>query len=82
MVMGLWMASYYAGQQELSVVMALSMSRLSMEQGNSDFTSSRTRICVDDGAASGDWRWDTATARWRWRWRGSAPTCRRARSPA
>ncbi|MFM9434755.1 putative ATPase/serine/threonine protein kinase [Janthinobacterium sp. CG_23.3] len=38
MMQGLWMASYYAGQQHLSRVMALSMTRLSLQQGNSDFT--------------------------------------------
>jgi diguanylate cyclase (GGDEF)-like protein len=39
MMQGLWMASYYAGQQDLSALMVLSMTRLSMQQGNSDFTS-------------------------------------------
>jgi diguanylate cyclase (GGDEF)-like protein len=38
MMQGLWMASYYAGQQDLSALMVLSMTRLSMEQGNSDFS--------------------------------------------
>jgi diguanylate cyclase (GGDEF)-like protein len=39
MMQGLWMASYYAGQQDLSALMVLSMTRLSMQQGTSDFTS-------------------------------------------
>jgi diguanylate cyclase (GGDEF)-like protein len=39
MMQGLWMAGYYAGQQDLSELMVLSMTRLSMQQGNSDFTS-------------------------------------------
>jgi diguanylate cyclase (GGDEF)-like protein len=39
MMQGLWMASYYAGQQDLSALMVLSMTRLSMQQGNSDFSS-------------------------------------------
>ncbi|MBC7454430.1 MAG: diguanylate cyclase [Massilia sp.] len=39
MMQGLWMASYYAGQQDLSALMVLSMTRLSMMQGNSDFAS-------------------------------------------
>ncbi|MDL2356977.1 MAG: diguanylate cyclase, partial [Pseudomonadota bacterium] len=39
MMQGLWMASYYAGQQDLSALMVLSMTRLSMQQGSSDFTS-------------------------------------------
>ena len=38
MMQGLWMASYYAGQQDLSALMVLSMTRLSMRQGNSDFS--------------------------------------------
>ena len=38
MMQGLWMASYYAGQQELSALMVLSMTRLSMQQGTSDFS--------------------------------------------
>jgi len=38
MMQGLWMASYYAGQQDLSALMVLSMTRLSMEQGSSDFS--------------------------------------------
>jgi diguanylate cyclase (GGDEF)-like protein len=38
MMQGLWMASYYAGQQDLSALMVLSMTRLSMQQGNSDFS--------------------------------------------
>jgi hypothetical protein len=38
MMHGLWMASYYAGQQDLSALMVLSMTRLSMQQGNSDFS--------------------------------------------
>ena len=37
MMQALWMASYYAGQQHLSMVMVLSMTRLSLEHGNSDF---------------------------------------------
>lgn len=39
MMQGLWMASYYAGQQDLSALMVLSMTRLSMRQGSSDFSS-------------------------------------------
>ncbi len=39
MMQGLWMASYYAGQQDLSALMVLSMTQLSMQQGNSDFSS-------------------------------------------
>ena len=39
MMQGLWMASYYAGQQDLSALMVLSMTRLSMQQGHSDFSS-------------------------------------------
>ncbi|WP_188568140.1 diguanylate cyclase [Undibacterium terreum] len=39
MMQGLWMASYYAGQQNLSMTMILSMTRLSLQKGNSDFTS-------------------------------------------
>ncbi|MEG2962994.1 MAG: hypothetical protein RR860_09935, partial [Janthinobacterium sp.] len=35
---GLWMASYYAGQQDLSALMVVSMTRLSMQRGNSDFS--------------------------------------------
>ena len=35
---GLWMASYYAGQQDLSALMVVSMTRLSMRQGSSDFS--------------------------------------------
>jgi diguanylate cyclase (GGDEF)-like protein len=38
MMQGLWMASYYAGQQDLSALMVLSMTRLSMQQGTSDFS--------------------------------------------
>ncbi|MBA5686843.1 diguanylate cyclase [Rugamonas apoptosis] len=39
MMQSMWMAAYYAGQQELSVHMVLSMTRLSMRQGISDFSS-------------------------------------------
>ena len=39
MMQGLWMASYYAGQQNLSITMVLTMTRLSLQKGNSDFTS-------------------------------------------
>ncbi|MGB9109431.1 MAG: GAF domain-containing protein, partial [Telluria sp.] len=38
MMHGLWMASYYAGQQELSALLVLSMTRLSMAQGAGDFS--------------------------------------------
>jgi len=38
MMQALWMASYYAGQQELSALMVLSMTRLSMREGSSDFS--------------------------------------------
>ncbi|HEU4845872.1 MAG TPA: diguanylate cyclase [Burkholderiaceae bacterium] len=38
MMQSMWMAAYYAGQQELSVHMVLSMTRLSMQQGTSDFS--------------------------------------------
>ncbi|HEX8785348.1 MAG TPA: AAA family ATPase, partial [Telluria sp.] len=38
MMHGLWMACYYAGQQDLSALMVLSMTRLSMRHGNSDFS--------------------------------------------
>lgn len=38
MMQGLWMASYYAGQQGLSELMVVSMTRLSMQQGSSDFS--------------------------------------------
>ena len=38
MMQGLWMASYYAGQQDLSALMVVSMTRLSMQQGSSDFS--------------------------------------------
>jgi diguanylate cyclase (GGDEF)-like protein len=38
MMHGLWMASYYAGQQDLSALLVLSMTRLSMAQGASDFS--------------------------------------------
>jgi len=39
MMQGLWMASYYAGQQDLSALMVASMTRLSMQRGSSDFSS-------------------------------------------
>ncbi|HJU99628.1 MAG TPA: diguanylate cyclase [Burkholderiaceae bacterium] len=39
MMQSMWMAAYYAGQQELSVHMVLSMTRLSMQTGVSDFSS-------------------------------------------
>jgi predicted ATPase len=38
MMHGLWMASYYAGQQDLSALMVVSMTRLSMRHGTSDFS--------------------------------------------
>jgi diguanylate cyclase (GGDEF)-like protein len=38
MMQSMWMAAYYAGQQELSVHMVLSMTQLSMQQGSSDFS--------------------------------------------
>lgn len=38
MMHGMWMAAYYAGQQDLSALMVVSMTRLSMERGNSDFS--------------------------------------------
>lgn len=38
LMQGLWMASYYAGQQDLSALMVLSMTQLSMRQGVSDFS--------------------------------------------
>jgi hypothetical protein len=38
MMHGLWMACYYAGQQDLSALMVLSMTRLSMQEGISDFS--------------------------------------------
>ena len=38
MMHGLWMASYYAGQQDLSALMVVSMTRLSMQRGSSDFS--------------------------------------------
>ena len=38
MMQGLWMAGYYAGQQTLCMLMIMSMTRLSIERGNSDFT--------------------------------------------
>ena len=38
MMHGLWMASYYAGQQDLSALMVVSMTRLSIQRGNSDFS--------------------------------------------
>lgn len=39
MMQGLWMAGYYAGQQELTALTVLLMTRLSMQQGSSDFSS-------------------------------------------
>ena len=39
MMQALWMASYYSGQQDLSLLMVMSMTRLSLQQGISDFTS-------------------------------------------
>ncbi|WP_344762009.1 diguanylate cyclase [Actimicrobium antarcticum] len=38
MMRGLWLASYYAGQQDLSVLMVLSMTRLSLQKGTGDFS--------------------------------------------
>jgi diguanylate cyclase (GGDEF)-like protein len=38
MMQRLWQASYYAGQQDLSMTMVVSMTRLSMREGNSEFT--------------------------------------------
>lgn len=38
MMHGLWMASYYAGQQDLSALMVVSMTQLSMQRGSSDFS--------------------------------------------
>lgn len=38
MMQGLWMAGYYAGQQSLCMMMIMSMTRLSIAEGNSDFT--------------------------------------------
>ncbi|MGK5077300.1 diguanylate cyclase domain-containing protein [Janthinobacterium sp. HLX7-2] len=38
MMQGLWMASYYAGQADLSALMMVSMTRLSLQRGNSDFS--------------------------------------------
>ncbi|MFL6709516.1 MAG: diguanylate cyclase, partial [Massilia sp.] len=38
LMQGLWMAGYYAGQQALCMMMIMSMTRLSIEQGSSDFT--------------------------------------------
>ncbi|KAB8058042.1 diguanylate cyclase [Janthinobacterium sp. FT14W] len=38
LMQGLWMASYYAGQQDLSALMVVSMTRLSMQRGSSDFS--------------------------------------------
>jgi diguanylate cyclase (GGDEF)-like protein len=38
MMHGLWMASYYAGQQDLSALLVVSMTRLSMARGASDFS--------------------------------------------
>jgi len=38
MMHGLWMACYYAGQQDVSGLMPLEMTRLSMRQGSSDFS--------------------------------------------
>jgi diguanylate cyclase (GGDEF)-like protein len=35
---GMWMAAYYAGQQDLSALMVASMTSLSMRQGTSDFS--------------------------------------------
>ncbi|MES2105984.1 MAG: diguanylate cyclase [Pseudomonadota bacterium] len=39
MMQAMWVAAYYAGQQDLSQTMVLSMTRLSLQKGNSDFTS-------------------------------------------
>jgi len=39
MMQGVWVAAYYCGRQELTEFMVLSMTRLSLQQGNSDFTS-------------------------------------------
>ncbi|MFZ6649395.1 diguanylate cyclase [Undibacterium sp. TJN25] len=39
MMQSIWVSAYYAGKQPLSQVMLLSMARLSLSQGNSDFTS-------------------------------------------
>ena len=36
MMHGLWMSSYYAGQQDLSALMVVSMTQLSMQRGSSD----------------------------------------------
>jgi diguanylate cyclase (GGDEF)-like protein len=38
MMLALWTASYYAGQRDLSEIMVLSMTRLSIRQGSSDFS--------------------------------------------
>ncbi|MGJ7917142.1 diguanylate cyclase domain-containing protein [Massilia sp. LXY-6] len=38
MMHALWMAAYYAGQQDLSALLVLSMTRLSLQQGTSDFS--------------------------------------------
>lgn len=38
MMHGLWMSSYYAGQQDLSALMVVSMTRMSMQGGSSDFS--------------------------------------------
>ena len=38
MMQGMWMAAYYAGQQDLSALMVVSMTRLSMVEGTSDFS--------------------------------------------
>ena len=38
MMQGIWMASYYAGQSDLSALMVVSMTRLSMQRGTSDFS--------------------------------------------
>ncbi len=39
MMHGLWVASYYAGQQDLSLAMVMAMTRLSLRHGNSDYAS-------------------------------------------
>ncbi|WP_296950513.1 diguanylate cyclase [uncultured Massilia sp.] len=39
MMQGMWQASYYAGQQDLSALMVVEMTRLSMRHGSSDFSS-------------------------------------------
>jgi diguanylate cyclase (GGDEF)-like protein len=38
MMHGLWMACYYAGQQDLCQLMVVSMTHLSMQRGSSDFS--------------------------------------------